>query len=275
MSHTRLPRLSRALLSSALILTGCSSEDTDASSTDAATAADTFTSDADTGSSGGEDVATVGDVSSPPDPDDERCPTIDLKEAWPLNDEFAQGDIDTRTDGDAFISEIDAFAGGSQGARDNAFIYFDFISGEQQLLTDDESLIDSDWVLGFRRTNVRLNSGDSGPGGWEMARLSGTTFEAVDAPPTAANAWEVDSTFSSTCEILLDPINNPMTAINFLNLLNPSGSSSWYDYSDSGVSPVEGDVYVVQNTAASRAFKFEIQSWDNGLYTIRWAELSL
>lgn len=272
MTTPALTRILPALLASSLIAVGCGSDDADSTDTTADT---TSTADTSTADAGGEDIATIGDVSTPPDADDERCPTIDLKEAWPLNDEFAQGDIDTRADGDAFISEIDAFAGGSQGARDNAFIYFDFVSGEQQLLTDDESLIDSDWVLGFRRTNVRLNSGDSGPGGWEMARLSGTTFEAVDAAPEAANAWEVDSTFSSTCEILLDPINNPMTAINFLNLLNPSGSSSWYNYSDAGVAPVEGDVYVVRNTAASQAFKFEIQGWDNGLYTIRWSELSL
>jgi hypothetical protein len=264
--------LLHALLVAAL-LGACGSDDADDSqaTTDAGSADTSGSSD----TQPSEDVATIGDVSAPPDANDNSCPQVELIEAWPFNDEFAQGDVDTSADGAVFISEINAFAGGSQGARDNAFIYFDFVTAEQQLLTDDESLIDADWVLAFRRTNIRLNSADSGPGGWEMAKLSGTTLDAVDAAPTAANAWKTDTTFSSMCEILLDPINNPMTAINFLNLLNPSGSSSWYSYSDSGVAAIEGDVYVVRNVERDLAFKFEIQGWNDGIYTLRWAQLTL
>jgi hypothetical protein len=264
-----------ALLCALTLAAACSSDDgettpvtspdaggdqTDGSNTDAGSAADAAAE---------EDVATVGDVSRPPDED--TCPTADLLEAWPLNDEFGEGDVTNTVNGDSNVVVIDASAGGSQAAAGNAFIYFDFITGEQQLLTDHESLIDSDWILGFRRSAIRLNSGDSGPGGWEMARVSDTTFDDVTAPPDNSVAWEIDATFDGNCDIVRDPINIPVTAINFLN--RQRASSSWYEYSDSGVGVADGDVYVVRNTDRELAFKFAIEAWDNGEYTIRWAAL--
>jgi hypothetical protein len=265
-------RLLTPLAALALYATACGSDDAESGADAAVSDATADTANADTGSD--EDVATVGDVSSPPDTDENGCDQQDLVEAWPLNEELSDGEITTVADGDAFVSTIDASAGGSQASRENAFIYLDLVAGEQYYQTDLESLTDDVWVLGFRRTNVRLNSGDSGPGSWEMIRVGDTTFADVTAVPGDDAQWEVDATFDDECGIVLDPIGNPFTAINYLNSFNPSGSASWYDYGEAGVSPIDTDVYVVRNTVTEAAFKFAIEGWEDGVFTLRWAQLA-
>jgi hypothetical protein len=222
-----------------------------------------------------EDVATVGDVSTPPDVDENTCPQVDLIEAWPLVDDIAIGSVETEAADSSSVVTIDAAAGGSAESRNNAFVYVDLTTGEMVRLTDTESLIDTEWQLAFRRTNLRLNSGDSGPGTWEMAKVSDTTFDAVTSIPDDAN-WQTDVTFESDCDIIFDPINNPFTAIHYLNIGNESGSSSWYFYGgEAGVSPVEGDIYIIRDTASDLAFKFAIESWVSGVYTLRYAPIAL
>jgi hypothetical protein len=241
---------------------------------DAAGAAPDTTAPApDAAGSGEEDVATIGDVAPPPDPS--VCPARDLIEAWPLINRLGPEDaVVMTTEGDIRTTTVNARAGSSREATSNPFVYLDLLTGEQALLTDHESLIDADWTLGFRRTAVRLNSGDSGPGGWEMALISGTTLEAVTALPGSPDFWEVDSTFDAACDVQLDPINVPMTAINFLNRFNPTGSSSWYGYGEGGVVTVPGEIYVVRQDGTDKAFKFEITGWADGVYTLRWAPLA-
>lgn len=274
---TILLPLSAALLG--VLVTACGSDAEDATTPDADTTSDTnsaadATNDAAPDAAAEEDVATVGDVSTPPDTDETACPQVDLIEAWPLVDDIAIGSVETEADGDASVATIDAAAGGSAESRNNAFVYLDLNTGEMVRLTDTESLIDTEWQLAFRRTNLRLNSGDSGPGTWEMTKVSATTFDAVTEIPADAD-WHVDATFESDCDIIFDPINNPFTAIHYLNIGNESGSSSWYFYGgEAGVSPVEGDIYIIRDTASDSAFKFAIESWVSGVYTLRYAALA-
>jgi hypothetical protein len=269
--------LTAALLG--LLLAACGSDDEGAASPDSGTTNDTGGStdagvDVAPDAAVEEDVATVGDVSTPPDADENACPQVDLIEAWPLVDDIAIGSVETEAADASSVVTIDAAAGGSAESRNNAFVYLDLNTGEMVRLTDLESLIDTEWQLAFRRTNLRLNSGDSGPGTWEMTKVSETTFDAVTTLPDDAN-WQTDVTFESDCDVIFDPINNPFTAINYLNIGNESGSSSWYFYGgEAGVSPVEGDVYIIRDSAGDTAYKFVIESWVSGVYTLRYAPIA-
>src|SRR5690606_28916168 len=45
-----------------------------------------------------------------------------------------------------------------------AYTYFNLTSGQKVALTDEQAATSTDWHIAFRRTNIKLNGGDSGPG---------------------------------------------------------------------------------------------------------------
>ena len=218
-----------------------------------------------------EDIPTIGDLGAD-DGGDARQATV-IKE-WPLHDKAAASGLITVTrEGDAWRATIDAAAGGSMAAKMNPFVYLDLDAGGQVVISDLDSLKDATWELGFKRTAIRTNSADSGPGKAQLAKLSGTTFEAVMAAPADPNEYAVDETLNEEGDLRADPIGTPFTAFNYLNLNNPTGSASWYSY-EMGVSPVRGDVYIVKSADTQATFKLEILSWAGGVYTLRWQPLN-
>lgn len=267
-----------ALLPLSLIaaLGACSGDATSTPADDTGTADVGGGSGADSGSggesdAGGEDVIQIGDVSDPDTSSESRCEAEVVIEAWPLNNALSDGSIDTESAGDATIATIDASAGGMDASVGEPFVYLDLETGTMVDITDYESLEDGEWDLAFKRTNIRTNSGDSGPGTMELGKVSDTTFEAVTSADDVTQ-WETDISFDTDCVVFADPIGNPLTAINYLNPQNPTGSQSWYNYGN-GVEPEPGAVYVVRNTTTGVAYKWEIQSWNSGTYTLRWAQL--
>ena len=82
------------------------------------------------------------------------------------------------------VEDLDATAGGLSADADdpsNQWTYFSFDAGVLDL-TDAESLASSDWDLGFKRFNMKSNSGPSGPGGVltvDPDRERGETAEEV------------------------------------------------------------------------------------------------
>lgn len=87
---------------------------------------------------------------------------------------------------------IDATAGGAFATGHHDFTYFSFSSGPVLALTDEEAALSTAWDIAFKRSELRLNSGSSGPGqvkGYDLhARqdvVPEDAFEAVgraDAP---------------------------------------------------------------------------------------------
>ena len=218
-----------------------------------------------------EDIPTIGDDIGQNTPDDMRRATI-IKE-WPLvMKQAAAGSVNSMMAENVFEATIDASAGGSMASRENPFVYLDLETGEQVQLDDIASLDDTVWELGFKRTAIRTNSGDSGVGKTQLAKRSGTTFEAVTQAPTDPNEYTTDETLNAEGELRADPIGTPYTAFNYLNLNNPTGSASWYSYA-MGVSPVVGDIYIVKSATAETHFKVEILSWTSGVFKIRWSAL--
>lgn len=222
-----------------------------------------------------EDVLTIGDVGSGDDDDGHRCGGAIYSE-WPLNDAVTTGAVSSSDEGDYMEATVDASAGGMQAAASNPFVYLRLDTGERVEITDHESLDDTTWDLAFKRVVIRTNSDDSGPGDVTVAKISGTTFEDAHGDHPDLSSTAVDHSFDNLCTPMTDPIGNLFTAFNYLNANNEAGTQSWYEYGGGGgmgVSPVDGDVYILHHGERGASYKLELLGWDSGTYTLRWAEL--
>lgn len=231
--------------------------------------------DTDAGANGDEeDVTTIGDVGDDNQADG-SCASAAVDE-WPLHDEVSGGAIDATEDGEITEFTIDASAGGFGNDSDNPFVYLHLGVAEKAELTDIEALESSEWDLAFRRTALRTNSADSGPGSVSVAKFANSSFDDVTQAPADSDRYATDESFGEDCEPRLDSIGGLYTAFNHLNVGNPSGSESWYDYGSGGgggVSPTEGDIYVLEIDARDELYKMEILSWDSGEYSLRIAPI--
>ena len=81
------------------------------------------------------------------------------------DDAVSDGAVTTTTEGDDFVTAVDASAGGYNNATSNPWVYVRFEdTGAVKVEIDDETALESmDWDMSLRRFMVRLNGGDSGP----------------------------------------------------------------------------------------------------------------
>lgn len=194
-----------------------------------------------------------------------------LEDAWPLNDVVeTAAEVTITENSGVFSAEIDAAAGGLSEAPSHAFIYLDLDAGEKLAINDFEAIsTNKTWDLAFKRTVIRSNGADSGPGDIQVARITGETFDSITTVPSDL-IFAQDVAFDVDGNLLTDPIGAPKTAFNYINTDTSSGS--WYDYG-AGISAIAGHVYIIQDAKTSVAFKFEIVSWVSGQYSVRWAKL--
>ncbi len=271
----------RLLFALALGLVAAPACSDDASGSDAADTGTDTSGTTDAGAdvaqsdAGEEDVATIGDVSGPQDTsgNDDECDPEQLIELWPLLDVADDGTGHTfGADGDGlWMLTIDASAGGGmEAARNNPFVYVDLDTPGFVDISDVDALDATGWDIAFKRTLIRINSADSGDGTVEMAKVE-QAFDDVTAVPDGLD-WYTDVSYDAECVPLLDPINNPLAAINYLNPLNPTGSQSWYLYGN-GIEPEAGVTYLIRNTDGGGTFKFEITAWNSGVFTLRLGAL--
>jgi hypothetical protein len=201
-----------------------------------------------------------------------RCGDAPLQD-WPLHQETTDAQVSSGTDSGVTTFEIDANAGGSQDAADNPFVYVSLATNERVDIDDHQSLESDQWDLAFKRFIIRTNSADSGPGDVAVAKVSDTSFADVSSAPSDSGEYAQDISYTDQCDPILDPIGTLYTAFNHLNDDNPTGSASWYEYGPAGVSPVDGDVYIIDVPERSVTYKLEIGAWDDGVFTIHVAEL--
>src|SRR5690554_61777 len=217
-----------------------------------------------------DDILVLGDITLDANLG-HRCGNAPVED-WPLNTEVPATLITTTEQGGVMHATIDARAGGTQSAASKSYIYLNLESGEQLIADDITAFKEGGWDLAFKRVIIRSNGADSGGGDISLSKFSDTRFEAVSAPPTNADAWAEDVAYDVDCALITDPIGQPVTAFNYLNLDNPSGSQSWYDYGN-GIVPHPGDIYVIKVPARQATYKFELLSWDDGIFEVRWAAL--
>ena len=225
---------------------------------------------------------------------DERTPTADVDPcaearaaAWPRVEAMAVTALlpldadpaEAADDSVAPLLRVDASAGGMQGAASSPYVYLNLTHTRQSVaLSDVDAATSPDWHVALKRTQFRVNSGDSGVGQVRMARIHGTWDEVIAAPEQVLQdgtlTWATDRSVDQRCEVVRDPIGQPWTAMNELNADNPSGSHSWYLYGPDGVSVAAETLYLVHDVASSSAWLVEIVDWQDGVWTLRWHSLA-
>lgn len=158
---------------------------------------------------------------------------------------------------------LDAGLGGAAMAAESSWVYVDVTAGELVALSDVDAFESDTWTLAFKRTEIRSNGEDSGPGAWMVTRVEGTTFDAASAGRNAEWATD-DFVDDTTCEVRTEGRGTPVTAFGI-----------WYDYDPEShaVSAPEGVVYVLYDAATHGAYRVEIETYADGVYDLRWGAL--
>lgn len=257
----------------ALALSACGGEDNDGSS-DGGLIEDGGSGDTDGGSDGGTSTAICTEPTAV-ECEDQVWQFLDFKT------QVAAGEVTNTQDGEVWVSEVDARAGGAFSVTD-AYTYARFTDqGLVKLPVDDDGALGSmDWDIGFRRYVVRLNGGDSGPSCVAGARMPPSiTFEGLTSVP-GTPAWNVDDYMTGSCEFVSDGSgleSSPATVL-----------AGYYSYP--GCLQMTGNVYVIR-LADGRFVKFTIEAYyaplsaqetceqtgqhpsggTSAVFTVRWA----
>ena len=197
-----------------------------------------------------------------------------------LHDEVTEGEVETTTDGDDFVTSIDASAGGYTDAANNPWVYVKFqTDGAVRVdITDEEALLSQDWDLAAHRFVVRLNGGSSGPSCVGAAVVPSSTYEELDAAP-AGVTYYTDDFYTDDCTIINDSSGLPGSP---QVVLGP-----WWEYP--GCVATTGTPFLVQ-VADGRVLKLVVEEYyangqqetcnetgsggpDSGFFKIRWAWL--
>lgn len=179
------------------------------------------------------------------------------------------GAVAVTTTGDVTSGTIDATAGGLSGSADNPYVYVDLVAGTRVDLDDVTALTSDAWDIALKRSSLRVNGGDSGTGGRELAVVQGASLDVVTAAPTSGYA--TDDFADEDCELQIIPGGEPRSAF-----------GEWYDYDPAThvVTPKE-EVYVVKrDDGATVAIRFPTYYGDTAMpmrgafYQAEWKPVS-
>lgn len=126
------------------------------------------------------------------------------------DDKVADAEVTTTTDGNDFVTAVEASAGGFGEEANNPWVYVKFTpTGAQRVDIDDETALDSlDWDIAARRFILRLNGGTSGPGCVGAAAFLEQTYEGLSSVP-AGLTYVQDDFYTSDCTIVNDSSGLP------------------------------------------------------------------
>ena len=154
-----------------------------------------------------------------------------------LHDSISEGSVSTTTDGDDFVTSVDATAGGYQNASSNPWVYIKFTEqGAQKVEISDEAALESaDWDMSLKRFLVRLNGGDSGPSCVGAAVFLEESYASLTSIPDGIS-YVQDDYYTSDCSFINDSSglpDSPQTAM-----------SPWWEYP--GCVATTGYPFVIQ-----------------------------
>jgi hypothetical protein len=207
-----------------------------------------------------------GDMTETPDaePDLEPCDEAATAAALvAVHEDISAGAVTTTGQGE-LTATIDASAGGAAMAAGRSFLYLDLATGQPVALSDKDAFTANTWHLGLKRSELRINSADSGPGALLLARVDGADWDTAQPPNPAGGGWLSDDFVSDTCEVTTYGQGTIQTAF-----------GQWYDYDAVAhtLSVPEDTVFFLYDAATHAAFKLQITGYDSGIYTLRWAPL--
>ncbi len=148
---------------------------------------------------------------------------------------------------EAATLELDA----SDGA---AWVHIDLTSG--RLVDTASASADLGWDIAFSRTRIRTNGGTSGSGVAGAVEMD-TKFDDVTAAPS--EGYVADEAL---------PLPGPPGSGTYSGNAVLNG---WYDYDPTTHTTTARDVAFVVRTAHGDFVKLAVQSWDDGVYTVRVA----
>ena len=164
-----------------------------------------------------------------------------------------------------WTAEVDATAGGSRDYGKNPFIYLDLIGNKKVEIDDVAARKSSAWDIALKRWQIKINSGDSGPGGVLLSRVDNKTLADVKTAPTVG--FEQDLYFNDKCEAQLDPIGGLATLV-----------SDWYTY-EMGTNRLipKTEVWVLKRRDGKGHIKVQLTGYYKGMaggnYTLTWGYL--
>ena len=191
--------------------------------------------------------------------------------------EVSDGSVTTTTDGDDFVTVVDATAGGYNQAANNPWVYirFDAEGATRVDISDEDSLESAEWHMGLRRYLVRLNSGDAGPSCVGAAKMAAYDYADLSEEPSGTE-YGLEDFYTDSCELEMDGYG-----------MSPQFSLlGWWDYAacvettmtpflvqleDGGVIKLVIEAYYgsgqedCNNTGAMGS--------DSGMLTLRWSFL--
>jgi hypothetical protein len=167
-------------------------------------------------------------------------------------------------DPSVFAGQIDATAGGSMMYDKNPFVYLNLLTQQRVDITDVQARTSKDWDIAFKRWQIKLNSGDSGPGGVTVATVANQELAQVTMVPVGP--YVADSYFNAKCELKTDPIGGLGTAL-----------SDWYEYDQNNKLTPLKQVFVLPRRDGKGHIKLQILGYYSGMfggiYSLQWSFL--
>jgi hypothetical protein len=259
------------LTSLSLSLVACGEDEPAPSNNDMSTAADMAADQPNTPDlPNTPDQSTAPDLADPPDMVDVSDQTPCDRDATAaaqvaVNDQVNDGDVTASEEDGVWTATIDASSGGPPQAPMRSYVYLNLATAQKVAISDRDAAQNTDWNIAFKRSEIRINGADSGPGAMIMARVEGTTWETARPPASDSPDWRSDSFVTDSCELITYGRGSLQTAF-----------ADWYDYNpmQMSVTVPDGVIFFLYNSTARAAVKLQITGWENGVYSLRWAPLS-
>jgi hypothetical protein len=213
-------------------LTGCSSEAIDG------------TGAAGSAATGGGSTATGGAAGVDPTPS--MCSAA-LKQSLSLVDEVSTARVSVVSENDDERTLfIDASVGGLNGQDTHPWVYIALDTGQAVAVTDLEALSSTAWDLAFKRSVVRTNGGDSGPGMGGAIRIA-LGWDKVTRATLGNKALPTEAWFDADCMLSLDAAQNLITTF-----------SGWSEYDEANHVLSAADVVFITAAADGSLYKVAI-----------------
>ena len=181
------------------------------------------------------------------DPTPSACSAA-LRQSLSLVDEVSTATVSVLSEtGDDRTLYIDASVGGLNGQDSNPWVYIALATGKAVAVTDLDALKSKAWDLAFKRSVVRTNGGDSGPGEGGAIRIQ-LPWNDVDATTLGNKVLPSESWFDADCMLELDASQNLVTTF-----------SGWSEYDEAEhVLSAAPDVVFITAAADGRLYKVSV-----------------
>jgi hypothetical protein len=160
-----------------------------------------------------------------------------LRQALTLVDQVSPGAVSLLGGtGGELLLYVDASTGGIGGQDNHPWVYLSLRTGTRVELTDLQALSSSAWDLALKRSTLRTNSGDSGPGVGGALQQS-RAWATITLASAQGLSLPVETWFDADCTLVTDATGSVVTTF-----------SAWsaYDETTHRLAPAPNAAYVVR-----------------------------